>query len=163
MATRIISQRVTTAFTQTDDTARQAVGTLVELSDGGTAIYVKSSTSAVSTFAAVVINEDYTVDMVTTTNAGTVSKSIGFAQTSIATGYYGWVQLTGRPKVNLATNCDDRVALYTTATAGVLDDATISGAGGMVAGVVGATTISTATAVTCIVTRGPFIFAIGSA
>jgi hypothetical protein len=154
MATINITGVVGTSLTQTDDTARIPVGRVVSLSDGGVAVYVKSSLSAVSTFAAVVVQEDYTVQMLTTTNAGTVGKQIGFAQTSIATGYYGWVQLSGRPKVNLLVNCAPFVPLYTTATIGQLDDATVSGAGGMVVGIISATTISTATAVTCIVSRG---------
>ena len=154
MATKITSPQVTPQFTTTSDTALAPVGTVVNLSDGGQAVYVKSSLSACSTFAAVVIQEDYTVQMLTTTNAGTAGKQVGFAQTSIATGYYGWVQISGRPKCMLLVNCDDFVPLYTTATIGQLDDTTVSGAGGMVFGVIAATTISTATAVTCIVARG---------
>ena len=151
---KIVDNTVGPTFTDTSDTARIPVGRVVELSDGGQAIYVKSSLSACSTFAAVVIQKDYTVQMLTTTNAGTAGKQVGFAQTSIATGYYGWVQISGRPKCMLLVNCDDFVPLYTTATIGQLDDATVSGAGGMVFGCISATTISTATAVTCIVARG---------
>lgn len=134
-------------LTQTDSSAQFAPGTLVNLSDGGQAIYVLSSTSAVSTYAAVIIGVDANVDMVTTTNAVNC-KRIGFAQTSIATGYYGWVQMGGLVKVNLAANCDDNVALFTTATAGVLDDTTITAA--YIMGVTNTVTISNATAVTCI-------------
>ena len=151
---RIIDNTVGPVFTDNSDVQKVPVGRVVELSDGGQAIYVKSSLSAISTFAAVVIQEDYTVQMLTTTNAGTVGKQVGFAQTSIATGNYGWVQISGRPKCNLATNTNDFVPLYTTATIGVLDSTTVSGAGGMVLGVIAATTISNATAVTCIVARG---------
>jgi len=134
-------------LTQTDSTAGFAVGTLVNLSDGAQAMYVLTSTSAVSTFAAVAINVDGTVDMLTTTNAATTPR-IGFAQTSIATGYYGWVQLGGNVKVNLAANCDDAVPLFTTATPGVLDDATVTA--GYVMGLINTVTISNATAVTCV-------------
>ena len=151
---RIIDNTVGPVFTDNSDVQKVPVGRVVELSDGGQAIYVKSSLSAISTFAAVVIQEDYTVQMLTTTNAGTVGKQVGFAQTSIATGNYGWVQISGRPKCNLAANTNDFVPLYTTATIGVLDSTTVSGAGGMVLGVIAATTISNATAVTCIVARG---------
>jgi len=154
MATRIVSPQVGPSLTQTDDTARVPLGTVCTLSDGGEAIYVKSSLSAVSTFAAVLVEKDFKVQMLTTTNAGTVGKQVAFAQTSIATGYYGWVQLSGRPKCMLLINCDDFVPLYTTATIGQLDDTTVSGAGGLVIGIVSTTTISTATAVTCIVKRG---------
>jgi len=132
---------------ETSADAKFALGTRVELNDGGVAVYVKSSTSAVSQFAAVAINADGTVDMLTTTNAATTPR-IGFAQVSIATGYYGWVHTDGVVKVNLAANCDDNVPLFTTATAGVLDDATVSA--GYVMGLINTVTISNATAVTCV-------------
>ena len=154
MPTRITSPWVGPALTATNDTAVVPVGTVVSLSDGGEAIYVKSSLSAVSTFAAVLVEQDFTTQMLTTTNAGTVGRQVAFAQVSIATGYYGWVHLSGRPKVNLAANCDDFVPLYTTGTIGVLDDATVSGAGGLLIGIQSTVTISNATAVTCIVKRG---------
>jgi hypothetical protein len=121
-------------------------GTLVNLSDGGQAMYVRGL-SEISTYAAVVIDASAGALMTTTTRA-VANKRIGFAQVSIASGFYGWVQLGGAPKVNLAANCAPNVPLYTTATAGVLDDATVSAA--MVAGCVAANTISNATAVTII-------------
>lgn len=121
-------------------------GTVVNLSDGGQAMYVRA-TSEISTYAAVLIDASAGAQMTTTTLA-VANKRIGFAQTSIASAFYGWVQLGGAPKVNLAANCAPSVPLYTTATAGVLDDATVSAA--MVAGVVAKNTISNATAVTIV-------------
>lgn len=142
-----VSGVIGVSLTTTDSTAVFPTGTTVQLNDGSQAIYVLSSTSAVSTFAAVAINADGTVDMLTTTNAATTPR-IGFAQTSIATGYYGWVQLGGVVKVNLAANCDDGVPLFTTGTPGVLDDATVTA--GYVMGLINTVTISNATAVTCV-------------
>lgn len=130
------------------------LGQTVRLNDGGTAMLVESSASACSTFAAVVINESYKATMLTTGVAMSSGNQVAFAQTSIATGYVGWVQWGGRPKVNLAANCAPFVPLYTTATAGVLDDATVSGSGGMVMGVFAGTSISNATAVTMIANSG---------
>jgi len=137
-----------------------ALGMTVRLNDGGTAMLVESSASACSTFAAVVINESYVATMLTTGVARSGGNQVGVAQTSIATGYCGWVQLGGRPKVNLAANCAPFVNLYTTATAGVRDDATVSGSGGMVMGVFAGTSISNATAVTCIVNQGPYVISV---
>jgi len=135
-----------------------ALGTTVQLNDGGTAMLVESSASACSTYAAVVIGESYVATMLTTGVARSAGNQIAFAQTSIATGYCGWVQFGGRPKVNLAASCAPFVPLFTTATAGVLDDATISAAsGGIVVGVMAAVTISNATAVTCMSHNGPFV------
>lgn len=119
-------------------------GTVVNLSDGGQAMYVKAL-SEISTYACVLIDSSATARMSTTALAVTL-KRVGFAQTSIASAFYGWVQLGGAPLVNLAANCAPNVALYTTATAGVLDDATVSAA--LVAGVTAQNTISNATAVT---------------
>lgn len=131
---------------ETSSAPKFALGTIVQTTDGGAAVYVRAS-SEISTFAAVGFDGVNTVQMLTTTLAATV-KRVGFAQTSIASAYYGWVALNGNVKVNLAANCDDAVPLFTTATAGVLDDATVSA--GYVNNILSTVTISNATAVTCI-------------
>lgn len=135
-----------------------AVGTVVSLSDGGEAIYVKAL-SEISTYAYALIYADGTAQMATTTlatTAGTTSTKRGaWAQASIPSGYYGWLQISGTPKGNLAANCDDQAPLYTTATAGVLDDATVSG--GLIGGTISTVTISNATAVTLLVARGQMV------
>ena len=137
------------ALGATDTTAQFAVGTTVNLNDGGQAVYVQAA-STVSTYMAVAVLANNTVVPVTTTNAAT-SKRIGFAQTSIASASYGWVQTGGVPVVNLAASCLPNVPLFTTATAGTLDDATVSGNGvGLVVGIVATATASGATAITCV-------------
>ena len=146
MPTFSVSGVIGTNFTDTSSTAQVTTGTKVLLSDGGEAMYVQAS-EAISTYGAVTITASQTAALLTTTNSAT-SKRVGFAQVSIASGYYGWVQLSGVMQVNLAANCDDNVPLYTTATGGVLDDATISGC--LVIGCTSTRTISNATAVTCI-------------
>jgi hypothetical protein len=135
------------------DSARVAVGTPVALNDGGEAVYVQAL-SEISQYAAVAIYANNTAQMLTTTLSAT-SKKVGFAQISIPSGKFAWVQTSGVPKVNLAASAAPNVALYTTATAGVLDDATISGA--LVAGLTATVSISNATAVTCIAATGTMI------
>jgi len=130
-----------------------AVGTSTNLSDGGEAIFVKAL-SEISTYAYALIYVDGTAQMATTTLAAT-SRRGGWAQASIPSGYYGWIQVSGSPKGNLAANCDDNVPLYTTATSGVLDDATVSG--GLIGGCTSTVTISNATAVTLLVARGQMV------
>jgi hypothetical protein len=140
-----------------DDEARIRTGTTVALDDGGVAVYVQAG-SEIAQFQAVAIRVDQTVVSLTTAAVaeGTGStKQVGFAQTSIASGNYGWVQTSGRPKVKLAANCADQVILFTTATEGVLDDATVSAS--LIAGVVSKTTISNATAITVIVPHGAYV------
>jgi hypothetical protein len=130
----------------TDASPSFAVGTTVNLSDGGQAVYVRAS-SDVAQYSAVSVRVDNTVVPITTTNSAN-SKVVGFAQASIASAYYGWVQIGGKPVVKLAASCLPAVPLYTTATAGTLDDAVVSG--GLVAGIVALTTASGATALTCV-------------
>ena len=130
----------------TDSSAQFNVGTTVNLDDGGQAVYVQAS-SDVAQYSAVSVRFDNTVVPITTTNSAN-SKVVGFAQASIASAYYGWVQIGGKPVVKLAASCLPAVPLYTTATAGTLDDAVVSG--GLVAGIVALTTASGATALTCV-------------
>lgn len=151
-----VSSLIGVNLTRTDTTALFPLGTVVNLNDGGQAVYVKASTSALSTYAACLIQAGNIAIMLTTTNAGTAPGGrIGFAQTSIATSAYGWVQTGGAPLCNLATNCDDLVPLFTTSTAGVLDDATVTA--GYIYGVYGTTTISNATAVTLAAIPAAFV------
>ena len=141
-----------------DTTANVALGTRVATSDGGNAVYVQAL-SGVAQYCGVVINVDYTVNALSTTavadGSGT-SKEVAWAQVSAPSGSYLWVQAAGRPIGKLAANCADRVTLFTTATAGVLDDATVSAA--LLSGVVSKTTISNATAITLMVPYGAHIF-----
>lgn len=140
------------------DTAVVPLGTRVFLSDGGEAVFCLAG-SGVATYAGVVIGVDYTVEGLATAvvaDGSGIGKQVGWAQTSAATGKYVWIQTSGRPKGKLATDCADRVILFTTTTSGVLDDATVSAA--LVAGVVSKTTISNATAITLMVPTGAFIF-----
>lgn len=149
--THITAHFATPALTDVSTEAKIQVGTKVPLSDGGEAVYVQA-TSIIAQYNAVAVAVDYTVTNLTTTQiteGSGVGRQIGFCQVSIPASSYGWVHLSGRPKVKLAANCADRVALYTTATEGVLDDAVVSI--GEVAGVVSKTTISNATAVTVMV------------
>lgn len=132
-----------------------ALGTVQPLSDGGQAIYVKAL-SELSAFAACAVFADGTAQMLTTTNAATC-KRVAWAQTSVPSANFAWLQAGGTFRGNLAANCDDNVPLYTTATPGVLDDATVSGGGGLIAGVISTVTISNATAVTLLGSFAPFV------
>jgi hypothetical protein len=140
------SNLIGVALGYTDTTAQFNVGTTVNLDDGGQAVYVQAA-STVSTYMAVSVRVDNTVVPLTTTNSAN-SKVIGFAQTSIASAYYGWVQVGGKPRVNVLIACQPNVPLFTTATAGSLDDATVTA--GLVAGLVATTSAASASAPTCV-------------
>jgi hypothetical protein len=141
-----VSNMIGVSLEYTDSSPSFNLGTVVNLDDGGQAVYVRAA-SEVPTYAAVAVQLDDTVVPLTTTNAAG-SKTVGFAQVSIAPLYYGWVQLGGKPRVLVAANCQPNVPLYTTATAGVLDDTVVSGC--LVAGLVAKTSTVTASNVACI-------------
>jgi hypothetical protein len=127
-------------------TAQFTLGTMVNGTDGSLFEYVFAA-SAISTYNAVIIDENELASNATTTNAA-FTKRIGVAQISIAISCYGWVQRSGKMIVNVAQACQDFVALFTTSTPGVLDDATISEA--LVLGLNLVSSTSTASALTAI-------------
>ena len=87
---------------------------------------------------------------VTTTNAAALGPApIGFAQVAVTSGYYAWFGLNGMLKVNLLVSCQPNVPLYTTSTAGSLDDATVSA--GYIMGIVANTSATSASAPYCMV------------
>ena len=134
------------ALTDTQTSASVNVGTLVNLDDGGQAVYVQAA-SEISQYNAVCIPATNVATNATTARVAN-TKRVGFAQVSIASGSYGWVQLGGKVRVNVSASCLPGVALYTTTTEGRLDDATVSGA--MVAGVVTELTASATSAMTAV-------------
>ena len=159
------TETVGSTVVNTGNAVTVPLGTVVSLDDGGEAMYVRAA-SAVGQYNAVVISSGHIASNLTTTNVakgdGGISKQVAWAQTSIAVSASGWVHLSGRPIGELAANCANQIALFTTATAGVLDDATVSAA--MVAGVclkIGATSVSNATARTLIVPKGAMILPFG--
>ncbi len=86
---------------------------------------------------------------VTTTNMAALGwPAIGFAQTAVTSSYYGWFHLNGSVRVNLLIACQPKVPLYTTATAGSLDDTTVSA--GLIIGLVANTSATSASAPYCI-------------
>ena len=87
---------------------------------------------------------------ITTTNAAVSGYSmVGVAQTAITSSYYGWIGLNGSLRANLLVSCNPKVPLYTTATAGSLDDTTVSS--GYIQGIVANTSATSASAPLCIV------------
>ena len=105
--------------------------------------YVKAS-AAIAINSACKIDDDGTIARLTTTLAGTEPTRVGFAQVAFASGEFGWVAIRGAFNVLAAANCVQDVKLYTTATAGVLDDDGTSTK--LIQGVKILTTVTTATA-----------------
>ena len=102
--------------------------------------------STIAQFDAVVVNASSNAVPVTTTNASTAGPTIGFAQVAIASTSFGWIATQGQDiKCKVLINCAKNARLYTTATAGELDDTIVTI--GNVHGIYTTASISTATAV----------------
>lgn len=128
----ITSPIVTPDMTSTDTAARIPVGTVVNTTDGGSMMYVQATSTIAQYDACIIINTSSAAGAsigcvpVTTTNALT-SQRLAFAQTAIASASYGWVHLSGNSiRVKSLIACQPAVPLFTTATAGSLDDTTVT-------------------------------------
>tara|TARA_Y100000310_G_scaffold274406_1_gene290412 strand:- start:3837 stop:4334 length:498 start_codon:yes stop_codon:yes gene_type:complete len=97
------------------------LGMKVPLSDGGEAMFVHAN-GAITQYDCVGIDEDF--------EAAAITKAIvddghfvGFAQVAFADNDFGWVHTKGSNiSCRLAASCAADSVLYTTSTAGVLDD-----------------------------------------
>ncbi len=83
--------------------------------------------------------------LTTTTNASTNPLLVGAAQCAFADDEYGWVAVKGYFTGNFAASCVQDVKIYTTATAGVVDDASTT----LINGLKLITTITTAASAPC--------------
>lgn len=110
-----------TNFLATSSTAEVSVGTRAFGTDASEWVYVKATT-ALTQYDAAAIDEDYNAAPLTKALAD-AGHLIGWAQVAFTVNYFGWLCLSGSVmKGRVAASCAADVALYTTATAGVLDD-----------------------------------------
>jgi hypothetical protein len=104
---------------------------------------------AITQYDTVHVNSAYSANAITAALAITPG-FVGFAQVAFASADYGWVMTRGKPTVRVAASCAKDVALYTTDTAGVLDDATASASHHQIMGTLITTTQSTASTVVAV-------------
>lgn len=124
---KITDGPVGTIFSATTTTAAVALGSIANTDDGGEVVYCISS-GAVSQYALAGINEDFDVYMMTTALSAQ-SDRLGFPQIAFGAGEYGWVYTRGSNiKVRTKASAAADTQLYTTASAGVVDDASSAGA-----------------------------------
>jgi hypothetical protein len=133
----------------TDDPAF-ALGTVTHGVDGTKWMYVHAS-GAIAQYDCVGIDENYEAAAMTKTIADD-GWAVGFAQVAFADNDYGWVAISGSNiSVNVLASCAADVVLYTSGTAGKLDDNSTSQT--QIAGVViVATDGGSGSAIECIAT-----------
>lgn len=118
------------------------LGETVKTGDGGVYMYVHAS-GAITQYDAVGIDENYEAAALTKAIVDD-GHMIGFAQVAFADNDYGWVAIKGSNiQCRVAINCAADAALYSSATAGVLDDDSSSQT--KVDGVVAVTAVTAAT------------------
>lgn len=108
-------------FSVTSTDAKFKPGTMVLGTDGTRWIYAKAS-ATLTQYDCVVIDSSFKANAITSALC-TEGASIAWPQVGVLTDEYFWGAMEGRTiNIRVAAACASNVALYTTATAGVLDD-----------------------------------------
>lgn len=108
-------------LTRTSSTPEFALGETHKGTDNTEWTYVQAN-GAITQYDAVGIDENFQAAALTKALAD-AGHQIGFAQVAFTDDYYGWVARTGSNiKCRLKNACAADVSLYTTASAGMLDD-----------------------------------------
>lgn len=111
--------------TPTSNETGHTLGQRAPGSDNSEWLYVQAGT-AITQYSTVGIDEDFQAWPITKAIADD-GWNIGFAQVAFADADYGWVAIKGSNiRARGAAACQPDVALYTSATAGVLDDTSAS-------------------------------------
>lgn len=103
------------------------VGTVVKGTGDSEFVFVKAG-ATINLGDCCVITSTTQIANPATTTLALKGLQVGFAQVAIANGAFGWLQRSGAcANINVAASCVQNVLLYTTAVAGVLDDAVTTG------------------------------------
>lgn len=99
-----------------------ALGTIKTAASGKRYMYVQDSGAGITQYAHVAITDGFKITALTKALADARHR-IGAAQVAFTANYYGWVFIGGGAYTGLfKTLCAQNVKLYTSATAGYLDD-----------------------------------------
>ncbi len=101
------------------------LGQRIQTHDGKEYIYAKNASSNAAYRVVTVDAANFAIVGLTTTTAAT-AEIVGVLPQAIASDEYGWVQIYGRTKVQVLGLAAKSINLWSTATAGSLDDATAS-------------------------------------
>ena len=82
--------------------------------------------AALTTGDAVIVAASGTASLLTNALARAGTGKLAWAQNVVGSGNYGWAQMTGPISIRASASCLPISALYTSDTAGVLDDASAS-------------------------------------
>ena len=108
----------------TESTASQALGTRMVANDASEWLYVTAG-SAIAQYDVVAVTEAYSAVPITKALVDT-GELVASAPEAISSGEYGWVQMGGVCTINVLASCAADTILYSSATAGSLDDTATS-------------------------------------
>ena len=114
--------------TSQSSTQKYTLGTRWADTEGNEYVYCQDSGAGVSIYRAVAILSDFTVTALTKTLAEN-GHMVGFPQVAMTASYYAWVQIRGNGTIHTLSACASEALLFTTATAGTLDDTSTSQTG----------------------------------
>lgn len=100
------------------------LGDRYEDNNGNRYVFISASTS-VTSYQVVALTSAFYGQPATSALASAAAY-VGVAQNNISAGSYGWVQTRGNMSVNALSTCSTAVALYTSGTAGSVDDTSSS-------------------------------------
>jgi hypothetical protein len=106
------------------DSRGHRLGIIHEDHRGYQYMYVHAN-GAIAQYDVVAIDEAYETAPITKALAD-ASNKVGVAPVAFADNDFGWVQVSGLVTMNVLASCAADVALYTSVTAGSLDDASAS-------------------------------------
>jgi|TARA_R100000995_G_scaffold66172_1_gene35009 hypothetical protein len=109
---------------ENETTPSQTLGAKMVGTDGSEWIYCLAG-GAVAQYDCVAVTEAMSAVPITKALADT-GEIVGVAPVAIASGSYAWVQTSGVCTLNVLASCAADAKLYTSATAGSLDDASSS-------------------------------------
>ena len=137
---------------ETTTTQEQELGFIAVDSDGTKRQYVQADGALVANEFVIINKDNQCAKLTLTLAAAGLGKKVGISEIAFADDEYGFVVVEGQTTGKVAANCAANALLYTTATAGVLDDATSTGL----------TLIHDVVALTAVVTAGTTDIRIGS-
>ena len=110
-------------YSSLTDAGNHVLGECIEGSDGNVYQFVRAN-GVVDQYDAVAIDEAGDAVALTTAVSGAVPTAVGACQVAFTDNDYGWAVRKGQSfSVNALASCAGDVVLYTTTTAGHLDDA----------------------------------------
>ena len=121
----------TETWTKTDGTEGPgvSVGTLAYSPDGGMYLCIRADGAIAVGEACYVKNSSFEIDEVAAAGSQfETGETICFPQVAMADEDYGWALVFGEGEFHVAANCAANVALYSSGTAGRMDDSLLQSA-----------------------------------